>query len=136
MLFSYILQFIPDRAEAGELLVAIFSRLAPQLEQTFDLPSSVYCWLQVEARKIVLAHLRSQGDGQLAKQSCTSAEGQEKTYYFSLLTDASPEHLWIFRELFIYGQEKECVASRAGKDVAYVSRLLRECLLLIRKNLG
>jgi hypothetical protein len=82
MLFSYILQFIPERAEAGELLVTIFSRCAPRL------------------------------------------------------ANASSEHLWIFREMFIYGQDKEGVASRAGKDQAYVSRLLRECLLLIRKNLG
>ena len=134
MLFSYILQFIPDRAEAGELLADVFARLAPELERGISHPSSIYCWLQVEARKIVLAYLRSKGDGHPVEQGLT--EGVDRTYYFSLLTDASPEHRWVFRELFIFGRDKEYVARRSGRDPAYVSRLLQECLLLIRKNLG
>jgi len=134
MLFSYILQFIPDQVEAGELLVDVFAWLAPELERGIDPTSSIYCWLQVEARKIVLAYLRKKGDGQPAEQGWR--DGAHKTYYFSLLKDASPEHRWVFRELFIHGRDRDYVAGRSGKDPAYVSRLLQECLLLIRKNLG
>ncbi len=56
--------------------------------------------------------------------------------YFSLLEDAPPEHQWVFRELFLYGRSKEQLALQSGKDLAHVSRLLRECLGMIRKNLG
>jgi hypothetical protein len=136
MLFSYILQFIPDRMEAEELLVDVFALLAPQLERALDPPSNICCWMQVEARKMVLAHLRNKGDGQSMKSSGSWLDGQDKTYYFSLLTDASPEHQWVFRELFIYGEDKEGVARRCGKDLAYVTKILRESLLLIRNKLG
>ena len=128
MLFSYILQFVPDRGEAGNLLVDVFASLVPQLQRAFDSGLSIYCWLQVESRKIILAHLREKGAG--------SQQDGDPNYYFSLLADASPEHRWVFRELFINGQDKERVAIRAGKDIAYINRILRECLLLIRKNLG
>lgn len=133
MLFSYILQFIPDRAEAGALLVDVFARLTPRMERGIEPMSSVYCWLQVETRKIVLSYLRSKGDGQPKE---LAMEGIDRTYYLSLLSDASPEHRWVFREMFIHGRERECVASQAGMDASDVSKLLRECLLLIRKNLG
>jgi len=133
MLFSYILQFIPDREEAAELLVDVFVRLVPRLERGIDPVSSVYCWLQVEARKIVLAYLRNKRDGQSTE---VLMDGVDKTYYFSLLADASPEHRWVFRQLFIHGQDREYVARRSGKDPAHVNKLLLECLLLIRKNLG
>ena len=128
MLFSYILQFIPDRGEAGNLLVDVFSRLVPQLQRAFDSSLSIYCWLQVESRKIILAHLREKG--------AISRQEGDAGYYFLLLADASPEHRWVFRELFINGQDKERLAVRSGKDIAYVNRIMRECLLLIRKNLG
>ena len=137
MLFSYILQFIPDRGEAGNLLVDVFSRLMPQLQRMFDSSLSVYCWLQVESRKIILSHLRERGGiSRVAQVSQVSRQDGEANYYFSLLADASPEHRWIFREVFINGQDKEGVAVSAGKDIAYVSGIMRECLLLIRKNLG
>jgi hypothetical protein len=133
MLFSYILQFIPDRAEAGELLVDVFARLMPRVERGIEPISSLYCWLQVETRKIILAHLRTKGDGQ---PKGLSMEGIDRTYYLSLLSGASAEHRLIFRELFIGGRDRECVANQVGMDAAYVGKLLRECLLLIRKNLG
>ena len=132
MLFSYILQFIPDKAEAGELLVAIFAGLMPRIERGIEPIPSLYCWLQVEARKIILAYLRTKGDGQPKE---LLPEEVDRTYYLSLLSDASPEHRWVFRELFINGRERECVASQCGMDAADVGKLLRECLLLIRKNL-
>jgi hypothetical protein len=126
MLFSYILQFTADRDEAGSLLVDIFCRLATQLQEAFDSSLSVYCWLQMEARKIVLECLQDKGDGRAAPLN----------YYLSLLADASAEHQWVFRELFIRGRNKEGLALSSGKDPAYVSKIMRECLLIFRKNLG
>jgi len=38
--------------------------------------------------------------------------------------------------LFIYGRQKEELALQSGKDLAYISCTLRECLFIIRKNLG
>ena len=126
MLFSYIMQFVPDETEAATLLVDIFSRLTPKLQNAFDSHLSIYCWLQVESRKIILEHLHE-----------TRKEGgQTRTYYISLLEDAPPEHQWVFRELFLHGLKKEELAACSGKDLAYISRVLRECLTMIRKNLG
>lgn len=166
MLYSYILQFVPDKTEAGTLLVDIFSRLTPQLQKAFDSSLSVYCWLQVESRKIILEYLqkKGRGNGQSFGQTGFSggstraerttgslAEGRSSAElaaganfgrgpgtpasYFSLLEEAPPEHQWVFRELFLYGRSKEELARRSGKDLAYVSKLLRECLGMIRKNL-
>ena len=119
MLYGYILQFVPDKVEAGTLLVEIFSRLTPRLQVAFDSSLSIYCWLQVETRKIILEH-GSPSSG----SNC------------SLLQDAPPEHQWVFRELFLHGRSKEELALQSGRDLAHVSRLLRECLGMIRKNLG
>ncbi|MBS1661246.1 MAG: hypothetical protein JST68_09370 [Bacteroidetes bacterium] len=125
MLFSYILQFVPDKEEASGLLVEIFSRLTPQLQKAFDSSLSIYCWLQVESRKIILEHTQQENQ----------PEKHGRDYYFSLLGECSPEHQWIFRELFIYGRKKEELAAQSGKDLAYISGILRDCLLIIRKNL-
>jgi DNA-directed RNA polymerase specialized sigma24 family protein len=141
MLYSYILQFVPDRTEAGTLLVDIFSRLTLQLQEAFDSSLSVYCWLQVESRKIILEYIQNKGqaDGpSSAELAASNLRRGPKTaaLYFLLLEDAPPEHQWVFRELFLYGRSKEDLALHSGKDLAYVSRLLRECLGMIRKNLG
>ncbi len=127
MLFSYILQFVPGRREGEELLVKIFSRLAPRLQEACEADLSIYCWLQVEARKIILEH---------SGMEKNVGQRMDKTYYFSLLDEVSAEHQWVFRELFIYGRQKEEVAVQAGKDPVYIGGLLRECLLIIRKKLA
>jgi len=127
MLFSYILQFVPERGEAEDLLVNIFSSLGTRLQEACDSNLSIYCWLQVEARKIILEYTHKQGNGD---------NGQGKAYYFLLLEEASPEHQWVFRELFLYGRKKEELAVQVDKDPAYIGGLLRECLLIIRKKLG
>ena len=135
MLFSYILQFLPDRAESGSLLAEIFSRLAPRLQDAFDSSLSIYCWLQVEARKIVLDYVQDKNNGGSQERYRPAAGVNSKAYYSGLLSEASPEHQYIFREVFIHGQDKEAVALREGKDPVYVGRILRECLLIIRKQL-
>lgn len=140
MIFSYVLQFIPDKGEAEKLLVTIFSRLGSRLEQAFDSNLSVYCWLQVEARKILLEHIRQErveGDDrrQGGKQTGNGGMGARADYY-SLLNDASPEHQWVFRETFFLGRQREELARETGKDPAYIGRLLRESLLIIRNKLG
>ena len=127
MLYSYLLQFVPDKGEAEELLVNVFSRLGGRLQEAFESDLSVYCWLQVEARKLVLESTRKEKSRE---------DGQDKAYYFLLLDEASAEHQWVFRELFLYGREKEELALQVDKDPAYITALLRECLLIIRKKLG
>jgi hypothetical protein len=133
MLFSYIQQFVPSRAEAENLLVNIFSLLASRVETAFDSSLSVYCWLQIEARKIILEH-RGQMTGNVFPRA--SGPVEMRAYYFSLLEDASPEHRWVFRELFINGRQREELAREVNKDQAYIGDLLRECMLIIGKKLG
>jgi DNA-directed RNA polymerase specialized sigma24 family protein len=127
MLYSYLLQFVPDKGEAEELLVDIFSRLGGRLQEACDSNLSIYCWLQVEARKLILEYTQKERK---------RAEGPDKAYYFLLLEEASPEHQWVFREIWLYGRKKEELALQLNKDPAYIADLLRECLLIIRKKLG
>jgi len=155
MLYSYILQFVPDRTQAGTLLVDIFSRLTVRLQEALDSQLSIYCWLQVESRKMLMQYVESNGiepKGRAGRTTGPTAEGQSfagfasganlndspktRTLYFSLLEDAPPEHQWVFREMFLYGRSKEDLALQSGKDLAYVSRIFRECLSMISKNLG
>jgi len=137
MLFSFVLQFVPERTEAGNLLVDIFSRLTPRLQQAFESRLSIYCWLQVEARKIIVEYLRSVDDGRASGiGSLPFGDDSDESYYFSLLQGASTEQQWVFRELFIYGRERAELAMCSGLDLSDIDRLLRECLLIIRKNLG
>ena len=133
MLFSYIQQFVPSRAEAENLLVNIFSRLASRLETAFESSLSVYCWLQIEARKIILEQRGQETRNVFSK---APGPGEMKAYYFSLLEDASPEHRWVFRELFINGRQREELAGEVNKDLAYIGDLLRECMHIIGKKLG
>ena len=133
MLFSYIRQFVSSRTEAESLLVNIFSRLASRLEAAFDSSLSVYCWLQIEARKIILEH-RQRETGNVFPMA--SGPEEMRTYYFSLLEDASPDHRWVFKELFINGRQREELAGEVNKDQAYIGDLLRECMLIIGKKIG
>lgn len=135
MLFSYIQQFVPSRTEAEELLVSIFSRLNSRLEAAFESSLSVYCWLQIEARKIILEN-REGEEGRIFPKESVQGESEKKRFYFSLLEDASPEHQWVFRELFVNGRQREELAIEMNKDATYVGDILRECMLIIRKKLA
>jgi hypothetical protein len=139
MLFSYILQFVPDKIMAGKQLVEIFSRLAPRLSAAFDSPLSIYCWLQIEARKIILEgdDHRAGGDHGAAVDRRKGGDGQPGIGgYFALLVEAPPEHQWVFRELFVHGRCKEELAVQSGKSLDHINNTLRECLIIIRRNLG
>ena len=127
MLFSYVLQFVPERKEAEDLLVSIFSLLATRLEEACQSNLSVYCWMQIESRKIILEYFRVTNNG---------ISGEAGQGYFSLLTDASSEHQWVFREMFVYGRPQRELALQANKDVAAIDQLFKECLLIIRKKLA
>jgi hypothetical protein len=135
MLYGYVLQFVPDKLEGADLLVTIFSRLASRLQEACDSHLSIYCWLQAEARKIILEN--PNGFAALPEPELFNlASWQDMTHYFSLLEDASPEHQWVFSKLFLHGRQKQDLALEAGKDLAYIDRLLRESFLIIRKRLG
>jgi DNA-directed RNA polymerase specialized sigma24 family protein len=139
MLYGYVLQFVPDKLKAEDLLVTIFSRLAFRLQEACDSSLSIYCWLQVEAREILLKYFLENKNGHAVPsepEPFNAASGQSIIPYFSLLEDASPEHQRVFRKLFLHGIGKEDLALQTGKDLAYIDRLLRESLLIIRKRLG
>jgi hypothetical protein len=123
MLFSYVLQFVPERAKAEELLVDIFAKLSSRLQEACESNLSIYCWLQVEARKIILEYKTGRENGYSGE------------YYASLLNGATLEQQWVFRELFLHGKDKGELALQAGKDPADIAGLLRESLLIIRKRL-
>jgi len=139
MLYGYVLQFIPDHEEAEDLLVRTFTHAAGRLKEACGSGLGVYCWLQIEARKIILHYKGSDTEWPFIE----AEEAEQKTivfpekgrYYFSLLRDATYEQKWIFRELFLIGKGKEEVARRLDKDLPYVERQLKESLIIINRNL-
>jgi DNA-directed RNA polymerase specialized sigma24 family protein len=145
MLFSFILQFEADRPRAEGLLADIFSKLHHRLEDACTSSQSLYCWLQVEARKIVLESRRlgaSEGSGMPGASSLPGDGGElfmacgPHDQYYALLQEASVEQRWVFIEMYLYGRSKEELAVEAGRDVEDIDNLLRESLLVIRKKLS
>lgn len=134
MLFNHILQFVPDKSKAETLLVDIFSGLSSRLQEACDSNLSVFCWLQVEARKIILDHTGWNNErGGLGEPG---GPGGGRSDYFGMLEDASAEHQQVFRELYIYGRRQDELALQMRKDTNYIAEILRESLLIIRKKLG
>ncbi|HEY4335444.1 MAG TPA: hypothetical protein VGM89_06090 [Puia sp.] len=140
MLYSFVLQFISDRKEAEDLLVDIFRKLTTQLQEACQSPLSVYCWMQVEARKIILDYFRGKQQGGAGQ----TGEGpdllvgeirQFPSSYLSLLRRATEEQQWVFREIFLKGRQKEELAAQLAQDNAYVDKLLKDSLLIIRSQL-
>jgi hypothetical protein len=147
MLYSFVLQFIPDRKEAEDLLVNIFQTLTTRLQEACQSPLSVYCWMQIEARKIILDHTQCQTDRPDNGQEEQTGTGEELTglleadirqfpsSYLTLLRRATEEQQWVFRELFLHGRQKEELALQLSQDGAYIDRVLRESLGIIRDHL-
>lgn len=137
MLFSYVLQFIPLKEEAEDLLADIFSRLTYRLQEACNSSLSVYCWLQVEARKIILEYNKQKGNEHASLSGPLNfIYGPDEAYYFALLQEASPEHQWVFRELFLNGRQREELAQQLRKDKAYIDTILLESLVIIRNKLA
>lgn len=131
MLYSFILQFVPDRKEAEELLADIFIQLTAKLQEACQSPLSVYCWMQLEARKVILEYERKKLNGR------ENADiHQYPSSYLSLLRRATEEQRWVFRELFMKGRQKEELALQLNQDCGYIDRLLRESLDILRARLG
>jgi hypothetical protein len=140
MLFAYILQFAPERPKAENLLITIFSSLAHRLEDACNSTLSVYCWLQVEARKIILESMALAGSdaGQSKTSALTAGEDSPsgcRPCYSRLLHDASSDQQRVFRELFVNGRQKEDLARQMGKEVTDIDNLLRDSLQLMRERL-
>lgn len=133
MLYGYVLQFIPDSKEAEKVLVLIFGTLAPRLQEACNSTLSVYCWMQVEARKVILQYKRQQPDGANGQPPINGHN--KNAAYLSLLRDASDEQRLVFTEIFLHGRGKEELANQLQKDVHDISRLLKESLLIMQKNL-
>ncbi|AXY77904.1 hypothetical protein D3H65_29660 [Paraflavitalea soli] len=133
MLYGYVLQFIPDKKEAEKVLVLVFGALASRLQEACNSTLSVYCWMQVEARKVILEYKKKQSG---PSNGHPPANGQPKNaYYLSLLQEASEEQRLVFSEIFLQGREKEELANQLQKNVQDISRLLKESLLIMQKNL-
>jgi hypothetical protein len=126
MLYGYVLQFIPGKEEAEKVLVLVFSHLSARLQEACSSTLSVYCWMQIEARKVILEY---------RKKTDPVATGHRPSYYLTLLSDASEEQKMVFSELFLEGKNKEDLAIQLQKTVHDVSRLLNESFLIMRKNL-
>ena len=135
MLFNHILQFVPDKIKAESLFVDIFLGLGSRLQEACDSNLSVFCWLQVESRKMILDHTGRNSEWGNREQNC-EAGGRRKADYFCMLEDASPEHRQVFRELYIFGRRQDELALQMQKDTEYVAEILRESLLIIREKLG
>ncbi len=133
MLYGYVLQFIPEEKEAEKVLVLVFSTLSARLHEACASTLSVYCWMQVEARKIILEYRKQKAHGTNGQPH--PAPAGKNAYYLSLLKDASEEQRLVFSELYLHGREKEDLATQLQRDVQEISRLLRECLLIMQKNM-
>jgi DNA-directed RNA polymerase specialized sigma24 family protein len=141
MLYSFVLQFIPERKEAEDLLVDIFQKLTTRLQEACQSPLSVYCWMQMEARKIILGHThgRAEEQGDRANNLSALIETDIRQFpssYLTLLRRATEEQQWVFRELFLRGRQKEELALQLSRDDAYIDRLMHESLVIIRAHLG
>lgn len=134
MLYGYVLQFIPDRKEAETVLVLIFGKLSTRLQEACNAASSVYCWMQVEARKVILEY-KGQPDNGHPKQADTHISDSQHAYYLTLLQEASDEQKMVFSELFLKGRDREELAGQLQKTEQDIVRLLKESLLIMRKNL-
>ena len=132
MLYGYVLQFIPDPSEAEKVLAQIFTNLAGRLDEACDATLSVYCWMQVEARKLILDYKKKNG----LEVNGHANNGQPKNaYYLTLLRNATEEQRTVFQEMFLNGGAKEEVAIKMNKTVQEISRLLKESLIILQKNL-
>jgi hypothetical protein len=131
MLYGYILQFVPEQKEAEKVLVLVFGTLATRLQDAFGSPLSIYMWMQVEARKLILEYKK-----QRPVNGAQQNGGYNKNaYYLTLLRDASPEQRMVFSEIFLHGRSKDELAVQLQTNVHDINRLLNESLLIIRKNL-
>lgn len=130
MLYGYVLQFIPDRKEAGKVLVLVFGSLATRLQEACNSTLSVYCWMQVEARKIILEYKKQHAGDRPATNGRPAND-----YYLSLLQEASEEQRFVFSELFLQGRGKEELAQQLQKNIHDINRLLNESLLIMRSKL-
>lgn len=134
MLYGYVLQFVPDKKEAEEVLVVIFGKLSARLQEACNSTLSVYCWMQVEARKVILEYKDEAANGHNAHADAATANSQY-AYYLTLLQEASDEQKTVFSELFLKGRDREELAGQLQKSVHDITRLLKESLLIMRKNL-
>lgn len=132
MLYGFVLQFIPDQAEAEEVLTMIYDNLAGRLEEACNATLSVYCWMQVEARKLILEY-KQQKENRLNGHAVPGFKPQ--AYYLKLLKGATDEQIDVFTEMFLHGQSKDVVATQLNKTAHEVDRLLKESLLILQKNL-
>lgn len=132
MLYGYILQFLPDQKEAEKALVFSLTTLVTRLEEAFNSPLSIYCWMQVETRKLILEYKKQQ-PGDLAHHN---SGYNQNAYYLALLQDATPEHRLVFSESFLNGRSKDELAAQLQTNVHNITRLLNESLLIIRTKLA
>ena len=85
--------------------------------------------------KDYLAELERQGrDNDLSVLIETDIR-QFPSSYLTLLKRATEEQQWVFRELFLRGRHKDELALQLSRDGAYIDRLLRESLDIIRDHL-
>lgn len=128
MLFEFVTQFVPEKTAAEQALVTIFEKISLRLQEAFHSPLGVYCWMQQEARKILIEY-RSQQLNEHNNIPCNSRG------YLQLLQDSSEDHRRVFQEVYYNGKKKDELAKTLGMEPVVINQLLQECLLTIRKRL-
>jgi len=95
MLFSYVQQFVPNRTEAESLLVNILPVCHAGWRLPLNRVLSVYCWLQIEARKIILEHREQrENDGWLGKFASGGEQDVIIFPYWRKLLPSTGGFLW------------------------------------------
>jgi hypothetical protein len=124
MLFSHILAFMPSREKSEEVFLDLFTHVATRerLEAALNSPASLYCWLQAEARHLIITRY---ADFITDHVSC----------YTDLLQSAPPEQKAVFSAIYLHGKSTKQVATELGEDECTIKNLLMEALRNMHKQL-
>lgn len=130
LLLGFILQFIPDKNEAEKVLMLIFDKLYSKLNEIDGTPLSIFSWLQIQSRKIILEYKNENVSINESAHNVIGSNG-----YVQLLHNASEIQRKVFIEMYINGYKAQEVASQMNIETALVQQLLRESLIIMRKNM-
>ena len=124
MLYGYILKFVPDSKDAEQLLVALFCGLSGRLEDAFHSTQSIYCWLQLHARELIMHNIRLRDD----RVSITVC--------LAFLTDAPADMQQAFEEIYLKGRTRRETAALMQRTEPEITRLLFTALTIIRARIS
>jgi hypothetical protein len=124
MLFSHILAFMPNQEKSEEVFLELFSHIGTreQLEDALHSPVSLYCWLQAQARHLILTRYAPFISERI---SC----------YSNLLQYAPSQQKAVFSAIYLHGKSTQEVATELGEDENTIKTLLMEALRTMHQQL-